>query len=123
MAGKLAARTVPEHALNSLCNEQNLVVQPILQNRLSVLTLDLKEVTAHTHTHAHTHAHTKKSILFIYLKKKKRKQSSFIFFPVPSRTLENCRENKKIARNYTVFVDEKMGKKWEESELSSIVCS
>lgn len=55
MAGKLAARTVPEHALNSLCNEQNLVVQPILQNRLSVLTLDLKEVTAHTHTHTHTH--------------------------------------------------------------------
>lgn len=101
MAGKLAARTVPEHALNSLCNEQNLVVQPILQNRLSVLTLDLKEVTAHTHTHTHTR----------------------IFFPVPSRTLENCRENKKIARNYTVFVDEKMGKKWEESELSSIVRS
>lgn len=120
MAGKLAVRTVPEHALNSLCNEQNLVVQPILQNRLSILTLDLKEVTAHTHTHACT----KKSILFIYLKKKKkRKQSSFIFFPVPSRTLENCRENKKIARNYTVFVDEKMGKKWEESKLSSIVCS
>jgi len=55
VAGKLAARTVPEHALNSLCNEQNLVVQPILQNRLSVLTLDLKEVTAHTHTHTHAY--------------------------------------------------------------------
>lgn len=76
MAGKLAARTVPEHALNSLCNEQNLVVQPILQNRLSVLTLDLKEVTAHTHTHAHT----KKSILFIYLKKKKRGSNQVLYF-------------------------------------------
>lgn len=76
MAGKLAVRTVPEHALNSLCNEQNLVVQPILQNRLSILTLDLKEVTAHTHTHART----KKSILFIYLKKKKKRESNQVLY-------------------------------------------
>lgn len=61
-----------------------------------------------------------KSNLFIYLKK--RKQLSLVLFPISSRTLENCRENMKIARNYTIFVDEKMGKKWEENELSPILC-
>lgn len=42
-AGKLAVGIAPEHALNSLCNERNLLLQPISQNCLSILTLNLKK--------------------------------------------------------------------------------
>ena len=103
VAGKLTAVTVQEHALNSLRNEPNLLLQPILQNCLSILTLNPKK---------QQHILKKK----IYEKQslpisQKRKQLRLVVFPVSSRTLENCRENKKIARNYTIFVDERMGKK------------
>lgn len=43
VAGKPTAVTVQEHALNSLCNEPNLLLQPILQNCLSILTLNPKK--------------------------------------------------------------------------------
>lgn len=70
-------RIVPEHALNSLCNEQNLIVQPILQNCLSILTLNLKEVTARTHMHTHT---WKEHSLFIYIYMYKRGINQVLFF-------------------------------------------
>lgn len=45
VAGKLPAVTVQEHALNSLCNELNLLLQPVLQNCLSILALNPKKAS------------------------------------------------------------------------------
>lgn len=43
VAGKLTAEAAQEHALNSLRNEPNLLLQPILQNCLSILTSNSKK--------------------------------------------------------------------------------
>lgn len=66
VAGKLTAVTVQEHALNSLCNELNLLLQPVLQNCLSILTLNPKKQQHVTHTHTKS----MRSNLFIHLKKR-----------------------------------------------------